>query len=159
VKPTRARDLVIAGLIAAVLLNVLVTTQYDSLPPLPVPAGLTLGVLAVVEAVFAFILRARLKGKEGTRPVQPQTAVRAVALAKASSLFGAIMTGAWVAVLVYVLPKRGEIPAASGDTRAGAVGAVCAVALIAAALWLEYNCRAPQDDDRREEGSDPSRPY
>jgi hypothetical protein len=111
----------------------------------------------VIEGVFAFVLRARLKGKEGTRPVQAQTAVRAVALAKASSLFGAIMCGAWVAVLVYVLPKREEVPAASGDTKAGIVGAVCALLLIAAALWLEYNCRAPQDDDRRSEGSSQSR--
>jgi len=157
VRATNARDLVIAGLVAAVLVNILLRVQYAALPPLPTPAGITLLVLAIIEVVLAFLLRARLRGRPGTRPVRAQTAVRAVVLAKASSMFGAIMCGAWVAVLVYVVPRLGAISVASGDTRAGVVGAVSAAALIAAALWLEYNCRAPQDDDRRPEGTDQSR--
>jgi Protein of unknown function (DUF3180) len=142
---TRARDLVITGAVVAVLVNLLMIFSYDTLPPLPRLAGASLLLLAVVELVFAQSLRARLAGKEGTKRVPPLVATRALALAKASSLLGAIMVGAWLGVLVYVLPKRSDIISASGDTNTSVVGLVSAAALIAAALWLEYSCRAPED--------------
>jgi hypothetical protein len=146
VKFTRTRDLVITGVVVGVLVNLLLVVDYESLPALPTLAGATLLVLAVVELVFAFSLRARLAGREDTKPVPPLVAARAVALAKASSLLGAIMAGAWLGVLVYALPKRAQLISAAGDTRTAVVGLVSAGALIAAGLWLEYVCRAPEDD-------------
>jgi hypothetical protein len=142
---------VLTGLIVAILVNLLVMADYDALPPLPVLAGVSLLLLAIVELAFAQTLRARLAGKEGTKPVPPLLAARAVALAKASSLLGAIMVGAWLGVLVYVVPKRSEMISAAGDTNSSVVGLVSAAALIAAALWLEHNCRAPQDRDDRDD--------
>ncbi len=130
--------------------NLLLILDYEALPPLPVLAGASLLVLAVVELAFAQSLRARLAGREGTRPVPALLAARAVALAKASSLLGAIMAGAWLGVLVYVLPRRAEMISAAGDTNSSVVGLVSAAALIAAALWLEHCCRAPEDDDDRD---------
>lgn len=144
---TRARDLVITGVVVAVLVGLLMLVSYDSLPPLPRLAGATLLVLAVIELFFAQSLRARLAGRSGTRPVQPLVATRALALAKASSQLGAIMAGAWVGVLSYVLPKRAELISAAGDTNTSIIGLVSAAALIAAALWLEHSCRAPEDRD------------
>lgn len=151
-KFTKARDLVIAGVVVGVLVNLLLLLAYDSFPPLPKPAGATLFVLAIVEAVFAFSLRARLAGKEGTKPVPPLVAARAVALAKASSLLGAIMCGAWLGVLVFVFPKRANLIAAASDTTTSVIGLVSAAALIAAGLWLEYVCRAPEDHDQDRSG-------
>lgn len=148
---TRARDLVIAGVVVAVVVNLLLIADYQGLPPLPLLAGVTLLVLAIVELVFAQSLRARLAGKEGTRPVPPLLAARALALAKASSLLGAIMAGAWLGVLVYVVPRRSQMISAAGDTNSSVVGLLCAAALIAAGLWLEHNCRAPQDRDDRDD--------
>lgn len=150
-KFTRARDLVLAAVVVGVLVNLLVMLDYAALPPLPGPAGATLLLLAVVELFFAFSLRARFAGKEGTKPVPALVAARAVALAKASSLLGAIMGGAWLGVLVYVLPKRSFIVSAAGDTTASVVGLISAAALVAAGLWLEWVCRAPIDRDRRDE--------
>lgn len=147
---TRTRDLVVTGLVVGVLVNLLVMVDYAALPPLPRPAGATLLVLAIVETVFAFSLRARLAGKEGTKPVPALVAARAVALAKASSLLGAIMSGAWLGVLVYVVPKRALIVSAAGDTTSAVIGLVSAAALIAAGLWLEHVCRAPEDDGRHD---------
>jgi peptidoglycan/LPS O-acetylase OafA/YrhL len=155
-KFTRARDLVLAGVIAIVVVNVFLLLEYDSMGPLPTLAGLVLAVLAIVEAVLAFVLRNRINGKSGTRPLNPITAVRAVALAKASSMLGAIMCGAWASVLIYVVPKRSTIQVAGGDTTSGIVGVVCSVILIAAALWLEYCCRAPIDKGDRRNGSNQS---
>jgi len=80
-----------------------------------------------------------------------------LALAKASAVVGAVMVGIWAGLLVYVVPRLGQLAAARSDTAVGAFGVVAAVALIAAALWLEYSCRtpAPPDGDResRPDGS------
>lgn len=83
---TRARDLVAAGLIAAVLVNLLLQLSYGDVPTLPQPAGTTLLVFAIAEVVLGNTLRARIRQRPGTRPVQALTAAKAVFLAKASSL-------------------------------------------------------------------------
>jgi hypothetical protein len=150
---TRIRDLVAVAVIAGVLMNLLARLAYGSLPPLPTLAGIPLLLLAVIELVLGFNLRARINRKEGAAPVQALTAARAVALAKASSLVGAIMVGAWVGVLGYVLPRRDEVTAAANDTPSGVVGAVCSAALVGAALWLEYCCKAPKGPEDEDEYS------
>lgn len=148
-KLTRARDLLVTGVVTGILVNLFVLIDYDALPPLPVLAGASLLVLAVIELIFAQSLRARLAGKEGTKPVPALVAARAVALAKASSLLGAIMVGAWAGVLAYVVPRGDQLITAAGDTESSVVGLVSAAALIAAGLWLEYSCKAPEDRDNR----------
>jgi hypothetical protein len=160
---TRARDLVTTGGFTAVLVYLGVRLLYGELPPLPTFAGVTLAVLAVVEAVFGASLRGRIRrmmeGRpDGGRPLQPLTAARAVALAKASSLLGAIMLGAWLGVLAYLVPRRGELSAAADDLPSAIIGAVCAAALIGAALWLEYCCRAPSDQDDHRSGGQSGTP-
>ncbi|HEX7305608.1 DUF3180 domain-containing protein [Lentzea sp.] len=142
---TQPRDLVAVAIIAGILAHLLLRLSYDSLPPLPVLAGSTLFVIAVVEAVFAFSLRARIQRRAGARPVQPLTAARAVALAKASSVLGALMFGAWAGLLIFVIPVRDSFPAASNDLVAAVVGVVSALLLTAAALWLEHCCKTPND--------------
>lgn len=142
---TKPRDLLAAGLVAGLLAHLLIRLAYDTLPPLPTFAGFTLLVIAVVNLWLAFSLRARILRKRGARPVEPLTAARAVAFAKASSLLGAIMLGGWAGVLIYVLPARGRFQAADNDIVTGVVGIVCAALLIAAALWLERCCKTPDD--------------
>jgi hypothetical protein len=154
---TRARDLVIAGIVAGIVVNLFLHLDYDSVPPLPALAGATFFVIAVIETWFAFSLRSRINRKPGTAPIRALTAVRAVALAKASSLIGAVMVGAWLGVLVYVLPLTDQVSVATGDTRSSIVGLVSAAALIAAGLWLEHCCRTPDDPDP--DPDEANRPY
>ena len=144
---TRVRDLVLTGLVAAALVYILVRALYEQIPPLPTFAGVTLFVLAVLEAGFGYSLRARIQDPE--REVQALTAARAVALAKASSILGAIMFGTWVGLLAYVLPRRDELRAAASDFPSTVVGVTCAAVLIAAALYLEWCCRTPRDQDNQ----------
>lgn len=139
---TRPRELIFACLAGLAVVFIFVQLAYQDMPRLPTFAGTTLALLAVIEVVLAFWLRSHIR--EG-RLVRALTAARAVALAKASSLLGAIMLGAWLAVLGYVLPKRDQLIAAQQDTTSAVVGMLCAGALIAAALWLEYACRTPDD--------------
>lgn len=155
---TRARDLIAVGIAAAVIVYLVFQLSYGDLPALPTFAGLTLLVIAVVEALLGSSLRTKIRRMaEGRpvegRPLQPLTAARAVALAKASSLLGAIMLGAWLAILAYLLPRR-EVTAAAEDVPSAVIGAICAAVLIGAALWLEFCCRAPHDQD--DQNSEPA---
>jgi Protein of unknown function (DUF3180) len=152
VTPTRPRDLFAIALVTAVLANLLVRLGYGSLPQIPLFAGATLGVLGAAEAVGGNMLRARIRRRPGTLPVQPLVAARAVLLAKASSLAGAIMTGVWGGLLAHVLPLAGEVTAAGSDSVAGTVGILCALGLVAGALWLEHCCRTPDDPGDEPDG-------
>ncbi|RZQ61644.1 DUF3180 domain-containing protein [Amycolatopsis suaedae] len=142
---TRPRDLLVAGLVALALVYLLFQFAYDSIPRLPTFAGVTLLVLAVVEAVLAYVLRSRIRSG---RVIQPVAVARAVALAKASSILGALMVGAWLAAFAYVVPRGAELTAAAEDLPSSIVGVLCGAALIAAAMWLEYCCRTPSDGDQ-----------
>jgi hypothetical protein len=137
---TRPRELVVAGLIGLGLGFLGFQAFYGSLPRLPLLAGVTLVVLAVIECLLAFSVRSRIRGG---RVISALPVARAVALAKASSLLGALMLGAWAGALLYLLPKRDELVAAVGDSHSAVVGAVSAVVLLGAALWLEHCCRNP----------------
>jgi Protein of unknown function (DUF3180) len=149
--PTRIRDL-IAYAAAVTLISWLAMRQwYGDLPGLRwfVPASLVL--LAIAEVLAANQLRDRIRHRPGALPVQPLVAARMLALAKASAVVGAVMVGIWAGLLVYVVPRLGQLAAAGNDTAIAAFGVVAAVALTAAALWLEYSCRtpAPPDGDRQ----------
>ncbi|SFB08863.1 Protein of unknown function [Amycolatopsis marina] len=142
---TRPRELVIAAVIGLALTYLLFEIAYASIPRLPTMAGVTLLVLAIVETLLGFTLRDRIRSGKVLGGI---SFARAVALAKASSLLGALMLGAWLAALGYLVPRADRITAASDDLPAAAVGAGCAAALVAAALWLEYCCRTPEPRDR-----------
>ena len=152
---TRPRDLLATALVTAVVVHLLVRSTYGSLPTLPLLAGVTHGLLGIAEAVAGNVLRARIQRRPGARPVQPLVAARAVLVAKASSLAGAIMVGVWAGLLAYVLPRSAEIAAASGDAAAAGVGLLCAAALVAGALWLERCLRTPDAPDERRDGDRP----
>ena len=143
--PIRPRDLVLPALIAAVIVHLLVRLTYGSLPSFPTTAGVPLAVLGVAEAIGGSALRSRIRRKPGTRPVQPLVAARAVLVARASAVAGAIVAGAWAGLLGYVAPRSADIAAAGGDTVAALVGLIGALALVAGALWLQHCCRAPDD--------------
>jgi hypothetical protein len=147
---TRPRDLVVVGVVAAVLAYVVVRLSYQRIPPLPRFAGLAAALVGLGEAVAGFGLRRRIRPRERTnsglplrQPVPPLTAARAVMAAKATSLAGALVAGLWVGLLLYVLPSWSAIAAAQADAVTGIIGLVGAVIMIGGALFLEYCCQAP----------------
>jgi hypothetical protein len=145
VTATRPRDLLAVALVTAVLAAILIQLAYAALPPFPLLGGATLGVLGIAEAIGGSALRARIRRRPGTRPVQPLVAARAVLVAKASALAGAVMSGVWIGLLVNVLPHSAQVVAEASDAVAGGVGLACALTLVGGALWLERCCRTPED--------------
>ncbi|MDT7709759.1 MAG: hypothetical protein QOG20_5366, partial [Pseudonocardiales bacterium] len=114
--PTRPRDLLVVALVVAVLANLVVRLSFGSIPVLPLFGGVTLGVLGVAELIGGNALRARIRRRPGTRPVEPLVAARAVVLAKASAVGGAVVAGAWAGLLGYVVPRSRDVTAAASDT-------------------------------------------
>ncbi|HVA60678.1 MAG TPA: DUF3180 domain-containing protein [Mycobacteriales bacterium] len=138
-RPTR--PVVLAAVFAAVALAAFVGARvvYSALPPLPVSAPVLLFVLALAEAGMAQSVRSRLQGRPRTKPIMPLAVARVAALAKASSLAGAVFAGGYAGLLGY-LASHG----AGRDVPIGAAGFVGAVALVVAALLLEGVCRVPR---------------
>lgn len=147
-KATRVWDLVLLGATALAVTWILVRVFYGSVPPIPIFAGASLYLVAAIETVLAFMIRSRIKDHRigpGPKQIHPITAARAAALAKASALVGAATAGVWCGFLIYLVPQQSVLDAAGADAPGAWVGLVAALAVIAAALWLEHCCRTPED--------------
>jgi hypothetical protein len=154
--PTRTRDLAAGAVGAGVVGYVLVAILYRWFPPVTVWSGVSLLVLALAVAGWAFLVRAKIAAGEigvGANRLHPLTVARSVTAAKASAWVGAVSLGWWTAVVVYVVPRRTEMRVAAQDTTGAVVAALCALALVAAGLWLQHCCRSPNEPPEAGEAS------
>ncbi len=159
---TRARDVAVVAVVAAVLGYLLVRFNYNRMPRLPQFAGLAPAVLGVGEAVYGYVLRQRLRRSADRRthgsqvgptsagdwsdrvePVPALTAARALMAAKATALAGAALAGLWIGVLLHVLPNWSVVAAAQADGIAALIGVAGSAVMVAGALFLERCCRTP----------------
>jgi hypothetical protein len=146
--PTRKRDLTAATVLVAVAGYLLVMVLYRYFPPIDVWTGLSLLAVAVAEAGWAFFVRAKINdGKIGDARgwLHPLAVARSVVIAQASAWVGALVLGWWIAVLIYLVPRRSTLRVAGEDTAGAVVAAVSALALVVAALWLQHCCKSPID--------------
>ncbi|GJF10370.1 membrane protein [Mycolicibacterium cyprinidarum] len=144
----RRRDLVVAMLVTAVAGYLLVRILYRWFPPITGWTGLSLLGVAVAVAGWGFVVRARIRdGEVGVGPgrLHPLAVARSVLIAKASAWMGSVVLGWWLAVVAYLLPRRATLRVAAEDTTGAVVAGLCALALVAAALWLEHCCRSPDE--------------
>jgi Protein of unknown function (DUF3180) len=154
--PTRRRDLVAVVVGTAVVSYLLVRVVYRWFPPITGWTGVSLLGVAVAVAGWGFYIRARIRdGEIGVGPgrLHPLAVARSVLIAKASAWMGSVVLGWWLAVVAYLLPRRSALRVAAEDTAGAVVAGLCALALVAAALWLQHCCRSPDDQP---ENADPT---
>ena len=151
--PTRISTLVVAALAAAAVAWLLIGSfLYNRLPALSWLPVFTLAGLAVLETYAAFNTRSRIARRPGHDPVNALMVARFVVLAKASALVGAIFAGAYAGMTGWLLVQPTK---AAGDDRPAAFGGtLAAIALVAAALWLERCCRVPERPEDEQEPDD-----
>ena len=154
-RPTSVSVLVVAALAAAAVGWLLLSFSYSLLPQLPWSPVIVLAVLAVAEGLLAQNTSARIQRKPGTPRVDPLAVARYVALAKASSLVGAISAGFSAGLVAWLAMEPTQ--AAHDDLPTAVGGLISALALIGAALWLERACRIPEQPDAKDE-DDSDRP-
>lgn len=151
---TRNRDLAAATALAAILGFLVIHGLYRYFPPITPWTGLSLLAVAAAEAWWGVSVRGRIRDGRvgvGAGRLHPLAVARSVAIAKASAWAGALILGWWIAVLVYLIPRRAELRVAAADTPGAAVAAISALALIVAALWLQHCCKSPGDQTDAEE--------
>jgi hypothetical protein len=153
VRPTRVGTLVAVALAAAGLAYLAVAALYGSLPSPPPSAAVTLVLLALAELALAKVVRDRVQhrldaaGRPPRRALHPVQVARAAALAKASSLTGAVVLGAYAGLFAWTAPRTDVLAAAADDAPVAAVTALAGLALVVCALLLERACRVPDPPD------------
>ncbi|WP_370349358.1 DUF3180 domain-containing protein [Catenulispora sp. EB89] len=163
-KPTRPLALAATFLVIGALSygGVQLWAHYGTPPGVPASAPLTPAILAVIILATALAFRARLKaqreavqrvldgepsppilpGQRAPKPLDPLQAARAVMFAKASSMVGAIVSGVYAGYGVFLLGKL-DVDVFRSRAIVCGITVLCGLALVAAALFLEYVLRVP----------------
>jgi hypothetical protein len=142
-KPTRLSVLAAVLIAVAVLAWALVRFWYSSLPLLPWSTVPSLLLLGLGELYAALATRSRIRRRPGTKPIDPLVAARLAALGKASSHAAAVIAGGFAGVAVYLVSSLDK-PSPRHDFFVSGGTFLAGMALIAAALFLEYACRVPK---------------
>jgi hypothetical protein len=150
--PTRPSTLIVAGLAAAGLAWLLISSFYQEIPELPWLPTVIITGLAVLEGYAAANTQARIERRPGREPVDPLSVARFVVLAKASSMAGAIFAGFYAGLTGWLLVERTR--SAENDVPAASATLAASLLLVAAALWLERSCRVPKRPDDEQDSAD-----
>jgi len=147
VRPTRPVTLLVAGVAGAVV-GFSIGGLSDRLGyGLPRVSWVSIGLLLFLAAILLVAARRVRSWVSGDRPPGPGDALtmgRLVALAKAGSVFGAVMAGGYLGLALVGLSRvstsygREHVLWAAG-------GALAAVVVLGAAVVLERSCRLPSD--------------
>ena len=142
-KPTKPVVLIALAVVIGAITWAVLGFAYVSLPPMPWTAVPTLLLLALGEVFTGVNIRGRIQRKPDTKPVEPLVVVRMAALGKASAHAAAVLVGVFGGFVGYlgssldkVTPRR-DFFVSTGTFLA-------ALALVVAALFLEYACRVPK---------------
>ncbi len=108
--------------------------------------ALSLVFIAGIAIALAVPIRRATRSKVPTR-IDPFHATRVVLFAKASSIAGALLTGAAAGLLAELLTRSGGLNTDSLLRSLAVLGG--AVAVLAAGLIGEFLCTVPPDDDDR----------
>lgn len=137
--------------VCGVLLGLLANQVVAGIPMVPWSAIPTLLLLALAELFTGGRTRRRIRREPGTEPMEPISAARLLAFAKASAVLAALAAGFFVG-LALPLVETLALPV-HREVFLNALGTAGASALLlAAALYLEQGCRVP-DDDRDDDAS------
>jgi Protein of unknown function (DUF3180) len=155
-KPTKPWSLasyaIGAAIFSGVLSEVFVARGF-AVPVSPINLPITVAAIGLALALMAIPMaryRSALKDpKKVAKRLNPHYAFRVVALAKASSVAGALFFGWHVGILVVQL----TLPAVSANVVYTILGVVAALMTTAIALVVEYLFRIPPDIEEPTEGS------
>ena len=134
----------LAGLAVAFALNLVLALRGVAVLVPPISLAVALVLIAVLILALAWPVRRAAKGE---RRVDSFYALRAVVLAKASAVAGALLAGGGAGILIYLL-TRTVVPL--GSTLAAGGTLVAAALLVIAALVAEHWCALPPDEPTEE---------
>jgi len=146
VKQTSPLTILFAAIIGAAagwLLEVALVSGGSAVIVTPVAFAAVIVIFAVAIVAVAVPVRRVARRVPGAK-VDPFYATRVVVLAQAASITGALLTGATLGMLVFLLTR----PVIAGSTVLPAVlGAASSIALLIAGIIAERMCRRPPEDE------------
>lgn len=149
--PAGIIGLLLGGGVLLYLLQMLFQSrgEFIFVPPISLPV--TLFLLAIIVVVMAIPVRRAVNGKKNAK-VDPFYAARIVALAKATTYVGALLTGGGAGILVFIIFR--PIAPPLGMITASIALIITAALLAAAGLVAESFCTLPPDDPENEAAGD-----
>ena len=151
---TRIGSLVWAALVAAPIgwsIARVVDAASGALPPVPWVLPLLLLFLAVAMFAGARAVRAWIHERRYDGRIDALRVARAVALAKASEYFGAVVAGAYAGLVLLALSML-DVPMGRNRAVLGGIVIVCATVLTVAAVRLERAGEVPPPAEDDEDG-------
>lgn len=143
-RPTSLIGLGVLGVVIGFLAELAASGMGVAVFVPPVTLPITLVAVAIIIVAFAVPIRRAVRGRSSRR-IDPFQAMRIVVFAKACSLSGALLTGAGVGILLYLLTR--DVLPASNAILLTALGTAGAIILLIAGLIAEFFCTLPPDDD------------
>lgn len=143
----------IVGLVVSLLVWSFVARGGGLVPAPPVLAAILLVVMGVAVLVVAWPIRRYLKGRATTR-LDPLRATRALVLAQAGAITGALVVGWYAGALALTLVR---LSLEVSQVRSLQLGAMVALGglLIGAGMLAQSWCRFdPPEEDDQDEGDD-----
>lgn len=148
---TSLSALVGTALFVAAAAAILTARFYGSMLAIPATVSISLWAMAVVCVLLILKVRSAKNDEHGigldNSQLNPMTIAQFLLVGKASAWTGAIVGGAYAGIAVYVLPKAGELVAASGDVAGVVSSALGGAAMCVAGVVLERHCEAPPPPD------------
>lgn len=135
---------VLGGGIAWFVETVMVASGQAVIVP-PLTLGLALLLIGVIIVIMALPVRRVTRGEQKAH-IDPFYATRVVVLAKASSLSGAILAGAGLGIIGFLI-TRSVVPL--GSVTVALTTAIGAIILLVAGLVAESMCAIPPADDEK----------
>lgn len=132
-----------------------VDAASGTLPPVPWILPLLLAFLAGLLFVGAYAVKGWVQERRYDRRLDALRVARLLALSKAAAVFGALVVGAYLGLVLLALGSL-SVPVGRNRSVLGALVVVAAVVVVVAALRLERACLVPPDEDTDE--TDGARP-
>jgi Protein of unknown function (DUF3180) len=129
----------------------LMQSRGNILPTLPWSTPALVLVVDVTVLFTALSLRARLRGRPGTRPPQPIRVARSAVLGKASAHAGALLAGGYAGYGLVLLP---DLTGRRDQVYVVGAAVVASALLTVAGLALERVCRVRGPRDEPPEDAD-----
>ena len=149
-KTTSITALVGVGGFCAAATLIVIQNLYNVMSTVPISVGLTLLIMAVLCCMLAWWVKGQIKENRigfDRSQLEPTRVATFLIIGKTSAWTGAIFSGIYVGMGVYVIPRMGDLVAAANDAPGVITAAIGGVVLCAAGLWLERACAAPPPTD------------
>ncbi len=144
---------VLGGVLLWIVEVILVSTGRFALVP-PVTIAVVLALIGVLVVVLALPVR-RVARREPNARVDPFYATRVVAIAKASSLSGALLGGAALGIALFLLTRT---VTATGSVLLALGSVAGAIVLLAGGLIAERMCTIRPDEDDHDDETEAEEP-